>query len=270
LITAKLRPTLLFVLVFLASLSCTKKNKDETVVANKANEPSKIVQENTKRVFFGHQSVGYNILSGVRRIAGTVQIIEITGEALPENAAAGIYHSAIGRNTDPMGKIAEFKKLCIDNGFGKQLDAAVLKLCFVDIERTTDVAGLFNYYAAAIDSIEKKHPALVVIPATIPLMIHASLGIKTKIKDFFLGDLNIKRDEFNNLVRRKYQGKRTVFDCAAIEALRPDGTGESFVFRGKTYDALYPGYSSDGGHLNEIGQNRVATEFIRAINNVKK
>jgi hypothetical protein len=219
----------------------------------------------SKRLFFAHQSVGYNILSGVQQVSGRVSIIDISGKKIPASIEPGIWHCAIGRNMDPKGKMTEFKKILIDNGLGAKFDVAALKLCYVDIDRTTDVTDLFKTYAETIDSIEKRYPNLVIIHFTVPLTIHNPRRLRTTIKYYFFGDINVSRNVYNDLIRQKYHGKQPFFNLAEVEAVRPDGKRESFSFKGKKYDALYPGYSSDGGHLNSVGQEKAAMQLLKTI-----
>jgi lysophospholipase L1-like esterase len=64
------------------------------------------------------------------------------------------------------------------------------------------------------------------------------------------------------LLRKNYEGKEPVFDLARIESTRPDGTRETFTQDGKTYYALVPAYTKDGGHLNKLGRKKVAEQLL--------
>src|SRR5689334_102131 len=61
------------------------------------------------RVYFNHQSVGFNILHGVERL-GKVPITEARLDQPATLAGKGIVHTTIGRNTEPLTKIEGFKK----------------------------------------------------------------------------------------------------------------------------------------------------------------
>jgi hypothetical protein len=54
---------------------------------------------------------------------------------------------------------------------------------------------------------------------------------------------------------------RLLFDIADIEAWDTSGVQHTFVYGGNTYQQLYSGFSSDGGHLNTSGSQRVALGF---------
>jgi len=73
---------------------------------------------------------------------------------------------------------------------------------------------------------------------------------------------NVKRNQFNHLLRTELEGKELIFDLARIESTFPDGSRASFTNAGKTYDALVPDYTYDGGHLNEAGRRMVAEQFL--------
>ena len=48
----------------------------------------------------------------------------------------------------------------------------------------------------------------------------------------------------------------------------PDGTRCSFTKDGKTYYSMVPEYTTDGGHLNEIGRKKVAEQFLILLANL--
>ncbi len=63
---------------------------------------------------------------------------------------------------------------------------------------------------------------------------------------------------------KHYQG-RTIFDLARIESTRPDGTRNEFDWNGQVAYSMLDAYSSDGGHLNEIGRRLAAEELIHTL-----
>ncbi len=80
------------------------------------------------------------------------------------------------------------------------------------------------------------------------------------------GDLgiadNVKRNDYNNLIREEYGEGGSLFDIALIQSTLPDGSRSQFKLSGKKYDSLWDGYSRDGGHLLEIGQRKIAGELL--------
>ncbi len=73
---------------------------------------------------------------------------------------------------------------------------------------------------------------------------------------------NIRREQFNELMRREYTGREPIFDLAAVESTAPDGARQTFEFQGQRGLALFPPYASDGRHLGEAGRRRVAEELL--------
>jgi len=73
-----------------------------------------------RRVFFGHQSVGANVLSGVRTVLADtpgvrLELVEASDPGALDRPV--LAHAFIGRNGDPMGKIDHFRSL-LENGIG--------------------------------------------------------------------------------------------------------------------------------------------------------
>ena len=73
---------------------------------------------------------------------------------------------------------------------------------------------------------------------------------------------NIKRNQFNDLLIQKYKDKDPIFDLAKSESTYPGGERNHFKNNGKKYYTLINEYTSDGGHLNEIGRYFVARDFL--------
>ena len=99
-----------------------------------------------KKIYFGHQSVGYNIMDGIEDLMKEhpqikVNIVETTNES---DFNVGILaHSRVGKNDDPKSKITEFVNF-IDSGIGKKADAAALKFCYVDMKPGRMLKNLFQ------------------------------------------------------------------------------------------------------------------------------
>ena len=99
-------------------------------------------------------------------------------------------------------------------------------------------------------------------------------GIKAWIKKLIgkpVGgyDDNIKRNQFNELLKKEYDGKEPVFDLAKMESIRPDGKRETFTKDGKTHYSLVPDYTSDGSHLNETGRKKAAEQLLLLLVNFR-
>ncbi len=219
-----------------------------------------IARASRVRVFFGHMSVGENILSGVTalsadRAAGAPQLVSFPlGGPLPEVPQTGaLVHTGIGDNGDPLGKLANFDRL-LRSGLGDRVDVAVLKFCYIDINAGTDVDALARAYRTTLDTLERDYPQVTFLHSTAPLMAAPS-GLKDTVKSWLGKDDNVARERYSALIRDAYPADR-LFDIAAIEGTDPDGTRRP---------ALYAGYTTDGGHLNEAASALVADEFLRLI-----
>lgn len=229
-----------------------------------------------KRIFFGHQSVGYNILDGLEMILKEhpeihVKIVET---ADPTRFDAPIFaHAQIGRNEDPSSKCEAFERF-LDDGIGKWADIAFFKFCFVDVNRDTDVEKMFEQYRETIRSVKKKYPALTIVHFTVPL-VTSDYSLIYRLKGIIKGllgrksmDVNVNRYRMNELIRKEYTGKDPIFDLSSIESFTPKGEPVTFVYDGKRYPSLYPGYSTDGGHLNETGKRIVGMRLLMFLANI--
>lgn len=112
-------------------------------------------------------------------------------------------------------------------------DVLSMKFCYVDQDAS------WSYYRDHMEELMATYPTKKFIWWTMPVMTtgHAS------------------RDAFNNNLRAYAQTHDLIlFDIAAIESHDPAGN----PITNNGYEAMYAGYTSDGGHLNTTGQQRVA------------
>lgn len=221
-----------------------------------------------RRVYFGHQSVGYNILEGVASLA---QELGAGGLALRDDAdpaaleAPGLVHSKIGSNGDAFSKIQAFSNL-MHAGAGRLADAALFKLCYVDIELHADPRAIFDRYTSTMDALARAFPLVRLLHCTSPLTAIPG-GLKNAVKKaigrtIWGYEQNRRRGEFNARMRERYAGAGTLFDIARLECTRPDGSVEGFDWQGARHEALFPGYSNDGGHLGPSGQRLLGRAFL--------
>jgi lysophospholipase L1-like esterase len=75
---------------------------------------------------------------------------------------------------------------------------------------------------------------------------------------------NFQRNQYNRLLIKTY-GVNQVVDIARAEAMDNNGHQECFRLQGVDNFALAEVYSSDGGHLNELGQSQVAQSFAHQL-----
>jgi hypothetical protein len=155
----------------------------------------------------------------------------------------------------------------MDAGIGGSADVAFFKFCFVDIGADTDVNKVFDHYKNTMSRLKTKYPGTTFVHVTVPLgttieswktRIKVLMG-KTEIWEY---DANIRKNEFNNLLRGNYAGREPVFDLAGFESTYPDGKRSTFTKNGTSYYDLAPEYTYDDGHLNEKGRKWVAEQLL--------
>ncbi|MBT2989444.1 MAG: hypothetical protein KME48_07615 [Candidatus Thiodiazotropha sp. (ex Ctena orbiculata)] len=222
------------------------------------------------RVFFGHQSVGKNILEGIEGLLKDHQGIDlrIADYTTEVGESKGcLLHAAVGNNTEPLSKCVDFGRI-IDEELAGKIDYALLKFCYIDINRDSDVSKVFNDYKRTMDDLIARHPEVTFIHATMPLR-HSPGGPSIWLREL-LGRPNkskldnIKRNQFNQMLRSNYNDSAIV-DIAASESTYANGKRESFKMDGRTYYSLIGDYTDDGGHLNVQGRTRVASVFVQQI-----
>jgi hypothetical protein len=222
------------------------------------------------KVFFGHQSVGENVLGGVAGVYAENGVaappIE-QGGTEPGPEGGFIAHEFIGENERPLTKIEDFDEL-MRNGMGEKVDVALMKLCYIDFTSTTDIHALFARYRDTMAGLERDYPNVTFVHTTVPLTTEPGglAKLKTRLggSDRFGQAENLVREQYNRLIRNEY-GDRHLFDVAAAESTGPDGTRDSRTYDGQQYFTLDAAYASDLGHLNQAGAQVAATALLHAI-----
>jgi hypothetical protein len=221
-----------------------------------------------KRIYFAHQSVGANILAGVSELArGAGVSVRIVQEASAAAVAADTFgHFFVPENGAPLEKLANFKAAM---GSGSPVDIALVKFCYVDINAATDVRALFAHYQAAIAELRAANPRTTFVHVTLPLTTEQT-GVKALVKRMLgrapYGTIeNVRREQYNRLLRQAYGGREPLFDLAGIESTAPDGHRVTVAWDGAVAPALAGAYTDDGGHLNERGRIVVAREFVKVL-----
>ena len=235
-----------------------------TITADRLKEFSE------KRVLFGHQSVGANIIDGIKdvfadfrldvpRVLNAEQNLDVQGGYLLD--------ITLGENRDPLGKIDAFDKL-VRSGYHERIDVALIKMCYVDVSPKTDVDGLFKAYKETTSRLSKDFPSVRFVKATVPLTVPQ--GWQQWLMSKFAGNVYdpeaaVRREQFNVHVRETFP-QSDVVDIAAVESTLPDGSRmEGTASAGSSYYSLVPEYASDSGHLNELGRRLAAASFIARI-----
>lgn len=267
-------PLLLIVLLFISTLTigCNGGKMEEKTIQFPSIQDvpaSSWAKLAKKKIYFGHQSVGNNILEGVKDLMKensqiNLNIVETSDLA---DFKIGLFaHSMVGKNEDPRSKIDAFASF-MEDGIGSKADIAFFKFCFVDVYSSTDVKKLFEDYKNRMAQLKEKYNNITFVHFTVPLTT-TNATWKTWIKklvrkkDIWEYDHNVARNEFNQLLRNEYNGKESVFDLAKIESTFSNGRRSSFRRNGKIHYALVPEYSDDGSHLNKIGRKKAAEQLL--------
>lgn len=222
-----------------------------------------------RKIFFGHQSVGVNLLDGVKQLATMsgipVRIVEVKAVSSVEPGTIG--HTFVAENGDPLRKLKSFEQAMGQQPTG--LDIALVKFCYVDITANTDVKALFARYRATIEDLKARNPGTAFVHVTTPLTV-VQRGAKESLKRL-LGRAphgtieNLRREEYNTLLRETYRGREPLFDLARAESTAPDGTEVSVKWKGSVAPTMAPAYTDDGGHLNATGRLRAARELVSVL-----
>lgn len=228
-----------------------------------------------KKIYFGHQSVGFNIIDGIKDLMKEnpqikLNIVETSEHKNFDNPIFA--HSRVGSNKDPNSKTDAFAEL-MNKGICDRMDIAFFKFCYVDIDGQTDVQEVFTQYKDTLARLRAKHPKTTFVHVTVPLSTTKATW-KTWIKkilrkdEIWEYDSNIRKNEFNDFLRKEYSGKEPIFDLAYVESTFPDGRRSTFTKAGETYYSMAPEYTHDGGHLNETGRKRAAEQLLILLANL--
>jgi hypothetical protein len=254
-------------LLVILAISCH--NKNDTGIQSMDNNTihSQLQQIQLKKIYFGHQSVGNNIINGLKDIVKSYPDIHMNFVSVnnpTQLPTAYFADSYIGENTKPETKCESFTNK-IEQTFSGDLNIAFMKFCYVDIQVDSDVDSIFRTYQTTIDSLKNRYPKITFVHVTVPLVSKAD-GLKHFIKSM-LGrtsweDLeNIKRNQFNAKLKDYYRNE-LIFDLATEESTYPNGQRENFTKDGQTYYRLIKDYSDDGGHLNKKSSQFVAMKLL--------
>ena len=220
------------------------------------------------RIYFGHQSVGGNVIEGLREVdpesgAGPLKIVHSRDLA---SGGPALFEFTIGENGRPESKMKDFAAAL------EQIDdaapaIAIFKYCYLDVTPATDVDQLFASHRKALNEMRARHPNLVFVHVTAPLTT-VETGPRFLVKRL-LGkptsrEANVNRNRFNAMLRAEFPGE-PIFDLAKVESTRPDGSRSFFRDGADIVYVLAPELTDDGGHLNAAGRRAAADEFTAVL-----
>ncbi len=217
------------------------------------------------RIFFGHQSVGGNVMDGVADVLKDHPGIALrVVESRTADSQPGFFHAAVGRNDYPLEKFKDFAAIA-SNGFGGAGGIAMVKLCYVDIHRHTDPQALFDEYRSAVATVKSRNPSVTIVHVTTPMTVNENWKgrVMASLRGFATQrERNVVRHRYNELMRRAYEGKEPLFDLALLESRFPDGRLSRFQAGDEAVPLLVPEYTSDGSHLNVAARRMVAEQLL--------
>lgn len=221
-----------------------------------------------KRILFGHQSVGMDIMEGIadlqQAIGGTHLHLRKGADALP--AGGWFIDTLVGRNADPASKCDAFRGMV--EHLADSLDIALMKFCYVDIKDTTNIDRMFSYYVETVESLKRTCPQVTLVHATVPLTERTSAW--RRWAKTILGKTDVwegaalKRAAFNSRILEHFRNE-PVFDLARVESTYPDGSRSQYESHGELVFTLVSDYTRDGGHLNNTGRVIAARELLTAL-----
>ena len=224
-----------------------------------------------KKIFFGHQSVGYNIIDGIKDIMQ--EHPEIKLNIVETNKAADFdhpvfAHATVGTNTRPLSKITAFEQIMSD-GIGDKVDIAFFKFCYIDIMDDSDPRAIFDKYADTLAQLKARYPHVQFLHVTAPVR-STPRQTKRKLKHLAKALLgrpttlhrNAKRQQYNALLRKSYAGSEPLFDLAGAECVNPQGFMLYALKNGQQVFFMAPQYTYDSGHLNRLGRKKVAEQLL--------
>lgn len=284
-VVARQRPLALIIMRSLAFvgtsvclMSCTEEGVNNSMTASSlsgshadAIPAASWVRFAGARVYFGHQSVGGNILDGLRELspAHRESPLRILHSRERSSGTSGLFEFTIGDNGRPDSKMKDFAAALqqVDDGAP---GIAVFKYCYLDITPETNVEQLFASHRKALHEMRVRHPNLTFVHVTAPLT-QLETGPRFLAKRL-LGksttrDANVNRNRFNAMLRAEYAGE-PIFDLAKVESTRPNGSRSFFHSGTDLVYTLAPELTDDGGHLNAAGRLVAAEEFATVIGRV--
>lgn len=210
------------------------------------------------RIFFGHQSVGGNLMDGLADLArdggGEQMPLAVTRTLRVDSAGRGVLsHEWVGENGAPATKLAAVGQAL--SGSARGANVAMVKFCYSDFQADTDPDALFAAYQAQVATWRTQFPDVRFVHVTAPTVRPEGMAtrlLRTVRGRFTMRARAAKVARYNDRLREAYRGREPVIDLAAYEA-------------GPDVPFLNPAFTDDGEHLNELGRRTVARRFLHFL-----
>jgi hypothetical protein len=261
--------------ISIALLGCSERRTERLLVKDDKDLKEDLKVLGQERVFFGHQSVGNNILAGLREIINEnpeAQLNFLNWTDSLRLSQTYFVGGSIGKNGKPMSKFDDYVRF-VEKLSDANLSIALMKLCFIDITQQSDVDHIFDEYVSTIESLKQKHPSTTFVHVTVPLTAEADIArriyrlLRGRVIDYVAD--NRARERYNEKLRRRFASE-PIFDLAVVESTHPNGNREGGQTPSGIYYSLVKEYAIGEGHLNEYGRKIAARELIRTLAQVAR
>lgn len=188
---------------------------------------SQVESAGSVRIYLEHASVGGNISGGLNTLQSMDSSYDRSNFVFLSRGNPGWQQKIDGLYDNITGNTPA----------ASDYDAITMKYCYID------TGAEFVYYRDRMLQLETLYPDTVFVWWTIPITTSGSQNA----------------DNFNAAVRNYcIENNKILFDIADIECHSPDGIKQT---NASGYEIMYSPYTSDGGHLNATGSERVARGF---------
>ena len=236
-----------FFIIFVHPAFCANIVVDHTNWDWYKSQPQTVVDRVAPlKIFFAHASVGGNVMEGLLNLHSVNSSrYPLTHEAVggtPGTTSKGTIYDYSRGNPGWAEKISSFEQYIANGWHATTVDIVMNKFCYID--QNAD----WTSYRDSMLALEAAYPTTRFIYWTMPIQTSS-------------GYSDVLRAKFNQNLRDwiATQNNKILFDIADIEAWSPAGVHQTFSYGEQIYEKMYSGYTSDGGHLNSTGSERVAT-----------
>ena len=223
----------------------------------------------SRTVYFGHQSVGRDLIAGINRLNcdGAIGLSVVQTDDPTSLTGPAFVHFLAGSNRDYASKNAALLRLLKSR---RSADGAIvlLKYCYVDLTGDHNPYDIFAAYCEMVETIQAEYPDVTVVHSTIPLTtVETAFVAQTRnlIGRPTQRKASIARHRYNQLLRAEFVGEQPMFDLARIEATRPDGRVATFMSHGSPIETLAVENTYDGGHLTARCQMIAAEALLNVL-----
>jgi hypothetical protein len=224
-----------------------------------------------RTIVFGHRSIGANLIESLEawaarepRVRLRIARLSPDGRGGPGESGKALLEASIGQDGAPERKTTDFLSL-LASPAGQRADVALHKYCYRDFGPDSDPAAIFAHYQTRMEQLRRERPRLLLAHVTAPLTSRER-PVKAAIRRLLgrptTDELNLKRAEFNVLLRSAYAGRDPIFDLAGYESSGPDGRRTAALVGGKLTPHLAPAWTDDGATLNPAGRMAIGEQFL--------